>query len=74
MEPLNRPIGICSQCGETAQVGGLVYLPGQDIERKWRCLNCLIYEVKEFNKSQNLPEPKNVLIVRPQDVPTDEAK
>ncbi len=66
MEPLDRPIGICGQCGESAAFGGHAYIPGKEIKETWRCLNCLIWEVKEYNKAEGLPEPKNVLIVRPE--------
>lgn len=67
MDPLKKPFGICGQCGETAQVGGHAYIPGKDIEPKWRCIGCLVWEVKEFNAAQG-KETKNVLIVRPEDL------
>jgi len=68
------PLQICGQCGEQAAIGGFGYLPGQEINEAWRCLNCLLWAVKEFNKEQGRPEPKNVLIVRPDDVKADDNK
>lgn len=59
---------ICGQCGETAEYGGFGYIPGKDIKEAWRCLNCLLWDVREYRKANGLDEPKNVLIVRPEDV------
>jgi hypothetical protein len=58
---------ICGQCGESATYGGYGYIPGQEI-KEMCCLNCLLWDVKDFNRAQGKPEPKNVLIVRPDDV------
>jgi hypothetical protein len=53
---------ICGQCGERAVIGGFASLPGKDIFESWRCLGCLLWDVKESGQ-----EIKNVLIVKPSD-------
>jgi hypothetical protein len=61
-------MAICSQCGESAVVGGFSSIPGKEINESWRCMGCLMWEVREYNTAHGL-EMKNVLIVRPDDVP-----
>lgn len=62
----NAPMRVCGQCGESAIVGGFAALPGKDIFEAWRCIGCLMWDVKESAK-QNGREIKNVLIVKPVD-------
>jgi hypothetical protein len=57
-------IHICSQCGETAQIGGYCSVPGVELNESWRCLACMMAEVKEAFTKQGIKKPK-VLIVRP---------
>jgi hypothetical protein len=57
-------VTICSQCGETANFGGYCSVPGVELNESWRCLACMLHEVKQSFSAQGIQKPK-VLIVKP---------
>lgn len=65
---MDAPMKICGQCGEMAVIGGFAAVPGKEVFEAWRCLNCLLHEVRTSAQEQGRPI-KNVLIVKPEDKP-----
>jgi hypothetical protein len=54
---------ICGQCGETAAIGGFACLPGEDLKEVWRCMSCMMVDVKKHFAALGITNPK-ALIVR----------
>jgi hypothetical protein len=59
---------VCGQCGESAERGGFAAIPGKDIFEQWRCLSCLLWDVRESLKKEG-QTIKNVLVVKPEHEP-----
>ncbi len=57
----------CGQCGEQAIYGGFASIPGKEIFESWRCLNCMLWDVRESFKADG-KEIKNILIVKSEDL------
>lgn len=57
---------LCGQCGESYSIGGFASVPDRPIFEKERCLNCIMWEVRQYNKAAGT-ETKNCLLIKPAD-------
>lgn len=58
-------MNICGQCGESAVIGGFAYIPGKEINDAWRCFNCLLADVKDYNAENGITNPKVIMVREP---------
>jgi hypothetical protein len=53
---------ICNQCGEQGIYGGFAAIPGEDIFPKWRCVACMLGDVKKHFDAKGIKNPKALIV------------